>query len=427
MKSFFDIKILKFWSFGERKFNSNYIVYNMDNINLDDEMEQDRKFIGKYIKDEGQHKKLEIAIDTIFGLFPNVKEYLNKTSKEFREGTSIKDIMNLSRDYSKKMRLNLPQTIEKYNSLSDPEKRKIKEIANQLINNASLFFRIYNNDFGIILDNSNKEKKNVQSTKLSEGQALLDKMNKDLEESERRQKEREEEDSEINKYNVILCEIEKQEKELEEKNAQLAQGVFNSGAQTRANELKISIPNLEEQLNEAKEIHKGEISFPESCQKKASGGGRKRKSRKRRKRKTKRRRRRGGVKTKKSPTKKSPTKSPKKSKRKSTPKRKRHPAYIVKNKPPKRTPNNVSLTVQELEPIKEDTDEKAFRRLFQTSGTETTKPDKLLRSRPISRKSLPPHYWTRDGHNNPIKYLKTRKGGRKRRRRRTKKRRKRRR
>ena len=150
-------------------------------------------------------------------------------------------------------------------------------------------------------------------------------------------------------------------------------------------------------------------------------------------RKTKRRRRRGGVKTptkksptKKSPTKKSPTKkSPIKSQRKRTPKRKR--AYIAKNKPPKRTPNNVSITVQELEPIKEDTDEKAFRKLFQTSGIEITKPNKLLKTRTVPRKSLPPHYWTRDGHNKPIKYLNTRKGGRKRRRRRTKKRTKRRR
>lgn len=130
----------------------------------------------------------------------------------------------------------------------------------------------------------------------------------------------------------------------------------------------------------------------------ASGGGRKRKSRKRRKRKTKRRRRRGGVKT---PTKKSsPTK--------------------------KRTPNNVSITVQELESIKEDTDEKAFRKLFQTTF-QRSKPDKLLKTPSVRRKNLPPHYWTRDGHNNPIKYLNTRKGGRKRRRRRTKKRRRRRR
>ena len=135
-----------------------------------------------------------------------------------------------------------------------------------------------------------------------------------------------------------------------------------------------------------------------------------------RKRKTKRRRRRGGVKspTKNSPTKKSPTKkSLIKSQRKRTPKRKR--AYIAKNKPPKRTPNNVSLTVQEMESIKEDTHEKAFRKLFHTSGIESTKPNKLVKKKPISRKKLPPPFWTRDGHNKLIR-LPTIKGGRKRRR-----------
>ena len=93
------------------------------------------------------------------------------------------------------------------------------------------------------------------------------------------------------------------------------------------------------------------------------------------------------VKTKKSPTKKSPTKKSqrKKSQRKRTPKRKR--AYIAKNKPPKRTPNNISLTVQEMESIKEDTHEKAFRKLFHTSGIETTKPNKLVKKKPISRKN----------------------------------------
>jgi len=144
-----------------------------------------------------------------------------------------------------------------------------------------------------------------------------------------------------------------------------------------------------------------------------------------RKRKTKRRRRRGGVKTKKSPTKKSPKKSPKKSQRKRTPKRKR--TYIVKQKPPKRTHNNVSLTVQELERIEESNVEKsAFRNLFQTSGIEITKPNKLLSKNKIAQKQLPPTHWKRDGHDKPIR-LPTRKGGRKRRRRRTKKRRRRRR
>ena len=80
-----------------------------------------------------------------------------------------------------------------------------------------------------------------------------------------------------------------------------------------------------------------------------------------------------------------------------------------------------------MEPIKEDTDEKAFRKRFHTSGIESTKPNKLLKTPSVRRKSLPPPFWTRDGHNNPIKYLNTRKGGRKRRRRRTKKRRRRRR
>ena len=68
-----------------------------------------------------------------------------------------------------------------------------------------------------------------------------------------------------------------------------------------------------------------------------------------------------------------------------------------------------------MESIKEDTHEKAFRKLFHTSGIETTKPNKLVKKKPISRKKLPPPDWTRDGHNKLIR-LPTIKGGRKRRR-----------
>ena len=39
-----------------------------------------------------------------------------------------------------------------------------------------------------------------------------------------------------------------------------------------------------------------------------------------------------------------------------------------------------------MESIKEDTDEKAFRKLFHTSGIETTKPNKLLKTKPVHEK-----------------------------------------
>ena len=124
-------------------------------------------------------------------------------------------------------------------------------------------------------------------------------------------------------------------------------------------------------------------------------GGRKRKSRKRRKRKTKRRRRRGGVKT---PTKKGL--SPKKPSQK---------------KPSQKKPS----------PKKPSLKKKSHKKKYK-STVEEGNSEELMKII-VRRKSLPPHYWTRDGHNNPIKYLNTRKGGRKRRRRRTKKRRRRRR